>query len=172
MNEFQTNIADYICSGHALLNIDTFEKDRAISEIAEVADLIDLDVYIWSITNGWTDKTGAKVGKAKPTAPVYEHLQEIINFHDNVICILRDFGPYMKHDTYPNYDIVIGWLDTLRQIIPSVGQTIVFVGPGFQVPQPLLHDITRMDFSLPGNEQINERIEFACSAVTTFNPLS
>ena len=46
MKNFKTDIADYICSGHALLHVDTFEKDRTISEIAEVATTIDVDAVI------------------------------------------------------------------------------------------------------------------------------
>lgn len=166
MNDFVTDIADYICSGHALLHVDTFEKDRAIAEIAEVAATIDRKVYIWSVAQGWTDVNGTQVCEVKNTAPVEDHLQAVLEFDEGVICILRDFGGYMKHETYPNYDIVIGWLDELRKIIASVRQTIIFVGPDFHVPKSLLHDITQIDFSLPDNEQITERIEFVCSEVT------
>jgi len=166
MNDFTTNFADYICSGHALLHVDTFEKDRAISEIADVAEATNRKVHIWSIAQGWTDVKGTSVCDVKETAPVEDQLRAILDFPECVICVLRDFGGYLKHETYPGYDIVIGWLDELRRIVASVRQTIVFVGPDFDVPKPLLHDITKIDFALPGNDQINERINFVCSDVT------
>lgn len=175
MENFATDFANYICSGHALLHVDTFEKDRAISEIAEVAETTDREVYIWSIALGWIDIKGNNAkdasgndvhNRAKPTAPVEDHLRTIIDFPDGVICVLRDFGVYLNHATYPNDDIVIGWLDELQKIVASVRQTIVLVGPGFDIPKALLHDITRIDFSLPNNDQVNERIEFVCSDVT------
>lgn len=166
MNNFSKNFADYVLSGHALLYVETFEKDRAISEIAEVAKASERNIYIWSIAQGWTDQSGAPVGKTKPTSPIEEQLEAVLGFPEGVICILRDFGGYMKHDTYPNYDIVIGWLDELRKIVASVHQTIVFVGPDFDIPKSLMHDITRIDFDLPNNEQIKERIDFVCSDVT------
>lgn len=167
MSNFVTDFADYVCSGHALLHVDTFEKDRAISDISDVADTTDRTLYIWSIAQGWTNVDGKSVcDKVKPAAPVEEHLRAILDFPKGVICVLRDFGVYLKHDTYPNDDIIIGWLDELRKIVASVRQTIVFVGPNLDIPKALLHDITRIDFSLPDNNQIDERIQFVCSDVT------
>jgi ATP-dependent 26S proteasome regulatory subunit len=166
MNNFGEDFADYCCSGHALLHVDTFEKDRAISEIAKVAKKIDRKVYIWSIAQGWIDENGNKVCEVVPAAPVEDHIQAIVDFPEKTICILRDCGEYFQHVTYPRYDVVIGWLDELRKIVASVQQTIVMVGPNFDIPKSLSHDITQMDFALPNNEQINERIDFVCSEVT------
>lgn len=165
VEDFQKTIIDYICSGHTLLNVDTFEKDRAISEIAEVAETVGKKIRVWSISQGWIDDKGKSITSIKPTAPVEDHVSNIIEFPDNVVCVFRDFGVYMQNATYQKHDIVIGWLDVIRKMISSVGQTIIFVGPGFHVPQQLLHDITQVDFSLPDNEQIKERIEFVCKNV-------
>jgi len=166
MTNFKVDIADYICSGHALLNVETFEKDRAITEITEVAQTINRKIAIWTVAQGWINETGTKVCEVKPTAPIDEQLQAILQFDEETICILNDFGGYLKHETFPNYDIVISILDLLRKIVASVRQTIIFVGPDFYIPKQLLHDIAQIDFSLPNSEQIGERIEFACSDVT------
>lgn len=166
MNDFKTDFADYVLSGHALLNVETFEKDRAISEIAEVAKNSDRKIYIWSIALGWTDGCGINVCDIKPEAPVENHLRAVLDFEDGIICVLKDFGGYMKHETYPSYDIVVGWLDELRKVVASVHQTIVFVGPQFTAPKALMHDITNINFSLPDSEQVGERINFVCSDVT------
>jgi ATP-dependent 26S proteasome regulatory subunit len=165
MGNFQNNIADYICSGHALLYVETFEKDRAISEINAAAEASGRKVYIWSVAQGWTDTNGTSVCDTKATAPVEDHLPPILDFDEGVVCVLRDFGSYLRHETYPNHDIVIGWLDELRKVIASVRQTIIFVGPDLQIPKSLLHDITKVDFSLPDEQQIEERIQFVCSDV-------
>lgn len=154
-----------MCSGHALLHVETFEKDRAISEINAAAEANNRKVYVWSISQGWTDTKGTSVCEVKRSAPVEDHLPAIMDFDEGVVCVLRDFGSYLQHETYPNYDIVIGWLDELRKIVASVRQTIIFVGPDLQIPKPLLHDITKIDFNLPDETQIEERIEFVCSDV-------
>lgn len=166
MNDFMTNFTDYVCSGTALLHVDTYEKDRAISEIAEVAKNTERKIYIWSIAQGWIDDSGKSVCDVPPASPIEDHVRAILEFAEGTICVLRDFGDYTKCNTYPGYYVVIGWLDELRKIVASVRQTIVFVGPDFQIPKQLLHDITQIDFSLPDEEQINERIEFVCKDVT------
>jgi len=165
MRNFQQDLADYICSGHALLSVDTFEKDRAITEIGEVTKKIDRELFIWSVATGWKDKDGKSIGDVAVMSPVEDHVQAMISFDEGAVCVFRDFGPYLDNKTYPNYDVVIGWLDELKKIISSVRQTIIFVGPELQVPKSLLHDITRIDFDLPDKDQISDRIEFACGDV-------
>jgi hypothetical protein len=167
MQNFVSDLTDYVKSGHALLHVDTFEKDRAIKDIAAVAETTGKKMLIWSVARGWINDRGKNPNNLKETDPVEDHIRVIKEFDDNTICVLRDFGVYLQHDTYPNADVVISWLDELRRVIASVGQTIIFVGPDFKVPKPLLHDITRIDFNLPDNEQIVERIDFVCSSVET-----
>lgn len=165
MQDFDKAISDYICSGHALLRVDTFEKDRAIASIEEVAQTIGRKIYIWTIAQGWVDKKQVSVCDLKPESSVEKHLEAILKFPNDVILILNDFGGYLKHETYPTYDVVISWLDQLRKIVSSVNQTIIFVGPDFDTPKPLLHDITRIEFDLPDGDKIKERIEFVCEGV-------
>ncbi len=165
MENFNEKITQYICSGHALLRVDTFEKDRAIASIEEVAQSIDRKIYIWTVARGWVDKNQVSVCDLKPEAAVEKHLEAIMKFDNDIILILNDFGGYLKHETYPTYDVVISWLDQLRKIVSSVNQTIIFVGPDFDTPKPLLHDITRIEFDLPDSDQIKDRIEFVCSGV-------
>lgn len=169
MEDFKKSLTDYILSGHALLHVDTFEKDRAIQEIAEVAEKTRRTVYLWSIASGWLNGKGLTPDevKIKRAAPVDEHVRAIIEFPNDTICILKDFGTYLEHKTFPTYDVVISCLDQIRQIISSVGQTIIFVGPVFNTPKELLHDITHIDFGLPDDNKIGERINFACAAVVT-----
>lgn len=165
MNSFSTDFSDYVLSGHTLLNVDTFEKDRAVSEIIEVAKDIERQVYVWSVAFGWKGVDGVDVCKVKPTAPVFEQLKAIFEFPNDTICVLRDFGGYTDHKTYPNYDVVIGFLDELRKIMSSVYQTIVFVGPDFCTPKALLHDVTQIKFDLPDKDHISKRIDFVCDGV-------
>jgi len=166
MNSFINDMADYICSGHALLHVDTFEKDRAIKDICDVAAGIDRRVYVWSVATGWHNQKGEPISDVKVKAPIEDHLAAIAEFDEGTICILRDFGCYVKHETYPGFDVVVGWLDTLRRIVSSQLKTIICVGPEFDVPKAILHDVTRVDFDLPSAEQIKERVEFACGDVT------
>jgi len=165
MNDFAKDFADYVLSGHAMLRVSTFEKDRAITDIKQVANTINRQVHIWSIAEGWTDADANTLTKLGPEIPVSDHLAPILSFDERTICILKDFGSYLQSATYPQYDVVIGYLDMLKRIVPNVEQTIVFVGPNLEIPQELLHDIATIDFPLPDGDKIKERIEFTCSGV-------
>jgi len=162
-------MTDYICSGHALLSVDTFEKDRAILEINEIAKNLSKKVFIWSVSDGWKDAKGRPQGNFKATTPIHKYIECILEMPENSIFILKDFGYYINKDTYQLHDVVISWLDQVRRLISSVEQTIIFVGPDFSAPKPLLHDITVIDFDLPEREEILERINFVCSFVLDEN---
>jgi len=165
MSEFSKKIQEYVCSGHAILSVDTFEKDRAITELSNAAKAIERKTFIWSVAFGWVDENENPSSKVKDKAPVEDHLKAILDFEEDAIFILKDFGEYLKHETYPTSDIVISVLDKLKQIVASLNKTIIFVGPGLIIPKKLLHDITVLDFDLPNKEQIEERIRFATSDV-------
>lgn len=167
MDSFSANMTDYIESGHALIYLGTFEKDRAIREIVKISQDIGRKVAVWNIAQGWVDVNGESMSDMPPNSPVEDQLQAIVEFEENTLCVLQDFGCYLRPQTYQNYDVVIGWLDILRRIVANLGKNIVFVGPEFDIPKQLMHDVTTIGFDLPGNEQIKEIIEFACSELTS-----
>ena len=47
-------------------------------------------------------------------------IQAIANIGDeNAVFVLKDFGFYMRQETYPEFDVVIGWLDEMRQVLSN-----------------------------------------------------
>jgi len=171
MDSFKKRITDYLCSGHALLSVSSFEKDRVISEIQDACKQINKTTLVWSISQGWINtETGAVVANLpKAVAPIHQHLEELLGYQEeDTVFVLKDFGPYVKHDTYPeNWSLIIALLDDLKLVVASLGQSIIFVGPEFDRPKSLIHDITEVEFDLPKKDHIEERIRFACSDVET-----
>ena len=169
MNTFQKDFTDYVLSGHSLLHVSTHEKNRVIDHINEISKQIGRTIYMWSVAMGWRDNQGISVSEVGLNGPVEEHLAAIAGFGENVICVLQDFGCYLHHETYSGFDIVISWLNELKQLLSASCQTIVFVGPTFEYPTELKYDITAIDFDLPNRDQIEKQIRFACEDVTTKN---
>ncbi len=93
----------------------------------------------------------------------------IKSLSENSIFILKDFGYYLQYETYNKFDVVVSWLDNMKQVLSNVGQTIVFVGPVFNAPNILSQDITAIEFNLPDKEQIEKQIKFVCENVQTEN---
>jgi len=167
MNDFKNDFVDYCLSGHAMLSVRTHEKDRAIDQIREAAAEMGRNVFVWSIATGWRDKDGEQVAD-QATGPEVA-IQDLPKLDEDSICVFKDFGYYLDHQTYPQFDIVIAWLDEIKQAAANMGQTLVFAGADFKIPNPLKHDITEMDFDLPDKEQIEKQIRFVCEGVENSN---
>jgi len=177
MNKFKNSFDDYVCSGHAILSVNTYEKDRAIQDICEMAKESKRNVWVWSIANGWklietqTEDTqeqypsGSTADQMSSVVDPVVCLKTIPQFAENSILILKDFCFYLNHKTYPGCDIVISCLDELKEILSGQGQTIVLIGPESNIPTCLKHDITLIEFSLPEKNDIQNSIKFVCEGV-------
>lgn len=164
MRDFQTQIQDYVCSAHAMLAVLTPEKDRVIHEIRQAAEKIDREVIEWSVATGFRDSEGESQGGPQCTKPDCA-LEHVVKFEEKTIIVFKDFDFYLHVETFPQCDVVIGWLEELKQHLSNNKKTLIFVGPEVQVPPILRHDITVMDFALPDDRQIAKHIEFIAGGV-------
>ena len=169
---FQDDLTDYILSGHALLSVITHEKDRAIEQVQAAAKAMkpQRKVYAWSIVTGWqADQEESEDDEAlQDTNKPDLAIQAIANIGDeNAIFVLKDFGFYMRQETYPEFDVVIGWLDEMRPVLSNEAKTIVFVGPDLPISNSLRHNVTEMELALPDEEEIERHVRFACEGLET-----
>ena len=171
---FQDDLTDYILSGHALLSVITHEKDRAIEQVQAAAEAMKprRKVFTWSIVTGWQTGAGDDEGQEdealNDTSKPDLAIQAIANIGDeNAIFVLRDFGFYMRQETYPEFDVVIGWLDGMRPVLSNEAKTIIFVGPDLPIPNSLRHNVTEMELSLPDETEIERHVRFACEGLET-----
>ena len=61
------------------------------------------------------------------------------------------FGPWSA-ETAPSCEI--------RNVLAATGRTVIFVGPDFDVPSALVHDLTTIDFPLPDDAAIEQSVKF------------
>jgi hypothetical protein len=168
MNDsFRQTIIDYILSGHAYLHAHTPEKTRFVSELKDIAAELPENgrpVYVWSPAVGWQDAEGApattaagtELGPPNPqTAP-----QQILDLPEEAVFVLKDFGCYLNSRTFTYFDIVIGWLSEIRDVLAHTGRTVIFVGVDFDIPPALAHDITTIEFRLPEDAAIEKAVRF------------
>jgi len=171
---FHTSLADYILSGHAFLHCSTTETTRFLAELkAMISDLPDggRQVCTWSQATGWRDVDGDLLSLASPSSPQVGGVQsgqpdpqkvaqEILDLPENTIFVLKDFGFYLQHKTYPYADVVIAWLCEIRDVLASTGRTVIFLGPDLGMPATLANDITTVDFPLPDDAAIERSVRF------------
>lgn len=164
--KFKTNLTDYVLSGHSLLYISTFEKERSSEEIEKTCKEIGKNTFIWSISSGWKTIGGNSIeGKSQCQPPMV--ISSILGFPENSIFILKEFWPYIQKETFNEFDIIISQISEAKEQLSHDGKTIIFLGPEFQIPNSLKHDITTIDFSLPNKEQIKNSIMFVAESVKT-----
>jgi ATP-dependent 26S proteasome regulatory subunit len=168
-SKFQIDLIDYILSGHALLSVDTFEKNRCIEHISKVAKQIERKIFIWSAASGWLDEKGMGVKDGVPNGQIApeEVIKSIHAIPENSICILKEFCIYLHHETYNSFDLVVSWVEEIREILSNSCKTIIFLDSAFKAPNCLKNDITNIDFPLPEEEDVANNIKFVCEGVTT-----
>jgi ATP-dependent 26S proteasome regulatory subunit len=86
-----------IQSGNPLISIETRDEDRALTLIREVATLLDMSLFEWSMTTGLV-RTKPKpvdtgIGKGKASAAL-DHILEKIN--DKELYVFKDISPFCK----------------------------------------------------------------------------
>jgi hypothetical protein len=56
--------------------------------------------------------------------------------------------------------VVVAWLSEIRDVLASTGRTVIFLGPGFDVPPALANNVTTVEFPLPDNPAIEQSVRF------------
>lgn len=162
MSKFTTSLVEYMMSGHGLLLVRSHEKDRVTEEIKLAAKEAGREhVFTWNVALGWLDENGRAVEDIKSTQKPEDDIPQIQKLPEKSVCILRDFRCYMESATYGSYwDVIIGWIDVLKQNLGHDEKTIIFLGPDFEIPLILQHDITEVEFSLPDEAAIEQDMAY------------
>jgi hypothetical protein len=160
---FQNQLVDYVLSGHAVLNVETTEKQRAIDEIqgavgADDSPLKEYVVVTWSVVEGL-------VGKDRDATDPIMALRTILATDLPTIFVLKDFAPYVEPVAFSQADVVISLLDLACRTLPSQRSVVVMVGTGFRSPPPLQTSVTNLEFSLPDIASIDRAIRYVCAGV-------
>lgn len=159
---FQENLSNMIKARFPLLYLTTFEEERAVNQIIYLCDCEDTikrtrNVYVWSMTDGYTCK-GKNI--EKDTKLPLKALEFAENIEEPAVFILKDFHIYLSNGKY--YDYVI--IRKIRDLIPIIKneefpKTIIIVSPIFVLPTELQKDITLIDFDLPKVEDVRNILD-------------
>jgi len=166
MENFKQSLQDYILSGHALLYVSTYEKERCASDVHDHCKEINKRTFVWSVSGNWTDILGNVIEGQGNCLPQYV-IPAISKMPENSVFILKEFWPYVQNGVFNAWDIVISQICEIKEQLSHDGKTIIFLGPEFEIPNSLRHDITLIDFSLPDKEQIKNSIMFISEGVET-----
>jgi len=160
---FQGRLEAYLNSSYPLLWVQTHEEGRVISEISDwvlnpppESGRRARTILEWDAIRGLTKMELNKSRTAINDTAVVKKLLEYIekNSADRQLFILKDFHPYFQDPSVRRaFRNVIGRLK-------SKGTTVLFVTPLYAIPEELIKDVQVLDFALPGDEGLRDRLLF------------
>lgn len=150
------NLNTYLRAGYPGLAVISSEEARAEAEIAAVCTTLDRHLHAWSSTEGLVD---TKEGRATPCTDPLEALQLLDGLFatdtPRHVVLLRDLQPHLDQS---DPLLVRRIRDTLR-LAKSNGHALILLGCRLKLPAELEHEITRVDFSLPGTTQLGSVLD-------------
>lgn len=165
---FINKLQNYHEAGYGGIFVLTHEESRLAKEIAEiVVNKPNIIVHEWDYQKGLTFLAGAAEVRhpigTKNSPELLEYIQNYQNVNDEEdlenIFILKDF--HLHFDKVLNIRLLRNSWNKLK----ARRNMIVFVGHKFAVPAELHKEIQLMDYDLPNNEAIEERLKYIESSV-------
>ncbi len=148
-NNMTTKITNYIRAAYPALYIVSAEEQRVESQLKVVSASIGYDLHYWTPLAGLVNiATGACANAADPL----EALDAISQAPEKSVFILKDFHLYLDAAN-PN-PVLVRKLKDLFVAAKATSKTIVMLACRVVLPPELEREITVLDFSLPGKEQM------------------
>ncbi len=146
----------------------TWEEDRVIEQIEEIARRMDLgNVYSWTLSQGLKNLSNER-DHAFEYAPVdadpVRALDVVLNERQDGIFIFQDLHPFLTDSQWVRDRGVVPMLTRkLRDIATafrySASKTLILLSPVLSIPADLEKDITVLDFPLPDQKDLNSILE-------------
>ena len=144
----QSELEVLIRARYPLIYVVSWEEQRVLKEVWDIAERLDKKVYEWSITMGLVPGgTSIQSQKQKDSAsqdPLVA-LDTVVEHVEAALYVFKDFHPFMKSQNMS----VIRRMREIAISLKNTFKTIIIISPTFQMPPDLEKDITVLDYSLP-----------------------
>jgi hypothetical protein len=161
--EFLTKLQNYHQACYSGLFVLTHEEARFSQELSTLRERNpDISVHEWDAQSGLVYKGGPDASISHPhetanSATLLEYIQKYKQ--GDSIFVLKDF--HLHFDKVINIRLLRNAWNKLKRL----RNMIVFVGHKFNVPHELIKEVQLLDYSLPGEEAIKERLMFIKNSV-------
>ncbi len=147
----QQQLIPYLRAGYAGIAVITAEEARAEAEIAATCAKLGRKLSAWSSSEGLVDTSEQR---AQSCADPLEALQLIgpkfAGESPRQVIVMRDLQLHLEQ-TDP---MLVRRLKDLLRLAKSNGHALILLGCRLRLPAELDHEITRIDFALPGPSEI------------------
>ena len=139
---------------YPLIYVVTWEEQRLLRQVTDIASRLNKKVFEWSVTTGLVPVgTSIQSQKQKDAAsqdPLVA-LDQVIEHVEPALYVFKDFHPFLKAQNMS----VVRRLREIAANMKNTFKTIVVVSPIFQMPPELEKDLTVVDYSLPGKREFS-----------------
>lgn len=161
MNKTQ-EIGNLLTAKYRLIYIDTFEEQRTISTLRDVASKLDMKLIEWSFASGIHDDSLEELGLNDPLAgDPMSILQLADDLKDDTIIVLKDYHSFLK-----DAEVVRGLKDVINEFrdkyIP-----IIITAPIVKLPIEIEKEVALVEFPLPDKEYIKGIVESVLKITNT-----
>ena len=146
-SKMKTTIINYIRAGYPGLYLVSPEEQRVDAEIKQIAKDLKYSLHVWSVVDGLVDT------KKHTTTAAHDPLEALVAIKDmseKTIILLRDFHLFLQD---PN-PILIRQLKDVLQEAKTKSKTLIILGCRLCLPPELEHELTVIEFALPGKEEL------------------
>ena len=135
---------------YPLIYVITYEEQRVMKHVRRIAAQLRKRLFEWSVTTGLiaADESGSQKKKDSATQDPLVAMDNIIDFVEPALFVLKDFHPYMREHN----SAVIRRLRDVAASLRNTYKTVVIVSPMLQLPAELEKEMCVVDLELPGEE--------------------
>lgn len=166
---FLTKLNAYLNSSYPLLWVQTHEEGRVVSEVAEAflnpppeSDRRARVIFEWDAVRGLTkmELNKGRTALADTTAvkKLLDHIEKGAEVGgagtDRKLYLVKDFHPYFQEP------VVRRAIRNLISRLKTRGTTVLFISPVYAIPEELVKDTQFLDFALPDETGLRERLYF------------
>jgi len=148
----------FVRARYPLLYIVSWEEQRVLEALEEVAQRRHKKVITWSVTEEMTGQ--AATGEPEESSRALAALDTILRSHEPALFVLRDFHPFLAPNA-PRRATVLRRLRDVVQHLQQSHKAVFILSPILELPRELEKEITVIDFPLPDLEELAELMDQA-----------
>lgn len=155
--DMRNRITNYIRAGYPGLYLVSHEEQRVDGEMKAIAQELKYDLHLWSVVDGLVE---SKKGQTRAANDPMEVLTIIPELKEQSIVLLRDFHLFLQD---PN-PVLIRQFKNVLQLAKTQNKTLIVMGCRLCLPPELEREVTVIEFSLPGKEQLGLVLHGICES--------
>lgn len=162
---FTQKLTNYYKAGYPALMIQSHEERRIMLEIAEMAKATSgMTLMEWDSQNGLVVKVGKSTAISEESSDPGELFKFIQNYsQEKTIFVLKDL--HLQFEKQNAKIQCIRFIKNSINVLKARQNTLIFVSPKYSLPVELEKEIQLIEYALPDETAIQERLTFIHNSV-------